>query len=153
MNLADFKKEAKKRGICELLDDWDNANSKKQLMDIALSIRGIEYLSRAIAEKWGPAADYIFSEFEPFNNGKYIRNTDGYTSAMYCRTTDPEIGIETTVALIIGYNGTIRVNRPCELYIVDSDCEIIGNADCRTYAYLFNSHVKSANVFIIDKKD
>lgn len=139
VDLDQFKANAKERGICGLLADWDNCKSKKQLVDLALSAPAIDFVARAIAEGWGPSADCIAKEFEPFVNGKYVRRQDGYTSALYCNS-EGEISITTACALIVGHKGLIRVEIPiCELYIANSDCEIVGGI-ANIYAY--NSEVK-----------
>lgn len=145
-----FKSEARKRGICGMIDDWDNCKSKKQLVDLALSIRGIEYVAESCAEGWGLSADYIVHEFEPFNNHKYVRSKDGYTSALYCKPPEDEITIDTTASLIIGFNGTIRLERPIsELYIVNSNVTILGEG---ARVYLYNSTVVNDKHIIIKER-
>lgn len=145
VTLEQFKENAKQHGICEMLNDWDNARSKKALMDVALSIRGIEYLSRAIAEGWGISKDVIQSEFAPFLNGKYVRSKDGYTSSIYCGNTHQKdsINISTTVALIIGFNGVITPPPICEIYLVDSSVRLRG--DGGALVYLYNSNIISSD--------
>ena len=67
ITLSEFRRQADKHGICEMSAEWDNCKSKKQLIDIALSIRGIEYIAKAISEGWGIDADTICREFASFN--------------------------------------------------------------------------------------
>lgn len=154
IDLEQFKINAKKHGICGMLAEWDNAKSKKQLMDVALSIRGIQYIAGSIAEGWGLSEEYIANEFKPFNEGRYIRELDGYTSALYCCPEDVDVTIKTTSALIIGHDGTITIpkNRPCELHIVNSDVQIQG--DGNGVVYLYNSVISNrASAPVIVKED
>lgn len=141
MNLEQFKIEAKKRGICGLLDNWNAAKSKKQLMDIALSIQGIQYVAKSTSEGWGLDSDYICAEFAPFLNGCFVFDGDGYNSAVFCQCND-DISVNTTAVLIIDCHGTVCIDRSiCELYIVNSDVEIKGNG--LGLAYLYNSTVRN----------
>lgn len=147
IDLEQFKENSIKHGICEMLKDWNNAKSKKQLMDVALSIRGIEYIATAISQGWGISPEVIVRDFPMFINGKYIREADGYSSAMYCNF-DGEIDITTTCALIIAHKGVIRVDRPlCELYIVNSDVTFEGDGIARLY--LYNTSVSGRNFEIV----
>lgn len=153
IDLEQFKANSIRHGICEMIDDWNNAKSKKQLIDLCLSIRGIQYVSDAIACGWGISPEIIANEFSMFLNGKYTRDKDGYTSQMYCLPPeDKDININSTVTLIIGFNGTIRVNKKiCELYIVNSDCVIVGNGAPRVYAY--NSNIKHPDIPLVIKEN
>lgn len=144
MDLKEFRENAIKHGICGMLHDWDKANSKKQLMDIALSAPGMEYIAKSTMEDWGLDADYISREFEPFCNGKYVRECDGYNSALYCQSPD-DIHIHTTAALIIDCHGTIYIDRSItELYIVNSNVNIEG----RAFVYSYNSEVSGPQSII-----
>lgn len=146
VTLEDFRKNATKHGICEMSAEWDKCKSKKQLIDLALSIRGIEYLAKAISEGWGIDADTICREFAPFNYGKYVREKDGYTSALYCGEGENEIFATETAILAIGFVGDIRVpkNRICEIHLVNSKCYIIAEGKANVYTY-GNSEVINAN--------
>ena len=151
IGLEQFKENAQKHGICEMLDDWNRAKSKKQLMDIALNVRGIEYLSESIAQGWGISPDVIAKDFQMFNNGKYTYNK-GYTSQMYCLPPEDEIHISTTVALVIGFNGVIVVDSPiCEIYIVNSNCSFAG--DGLPYIYAYNSRISHPDKLIHIRKN
>ena len=136
VTLEQFKENAKQHGICEMLDDWNNARSKKALMDVALSIRGIEYLARAISEGWGISPSVINDEFKPFLNGRYKRQMDGYSSSIYCRERG-DIVIDTTATLIIDFTGVIVVpsNMVCEIYLCNSGVEIVGEGKAKIYTY------------------
>lgn len=151
VTLDDFKANAKTHGICDMVSQWDNAKSKKQLMDIALSIRGIQYIAEAIARGWGISPDVISKEFSAFLNGKYIRNQNGYTSCVYCSPPDKEIIIDTTAALIIDFNGIIKVDRHIsELHVVKSCAKVICRDSCDIYSYC--SDVTSDDNHVLIKK-
>lgn len=136
VTLEQFKENAKSHGICDMLDDWNSARSKKALMDVALSIRGIEYLARAISEGWGISPNVIKEEFKPFLNGRYKRQKDGYSSSIYCGEQG-DIVIDTTATLVIDFTGVIVVpsNVVCEIYLAKSDIEISGQGTAKIYTY------------------
>lgn len=133
ITLSEFRRQAEKRGICSMSHEWDRCASNKQRIDLCLTIRGIKYTSRAIAEGWGISPDEILREFKPFLNGRYIHHDPvGYTSAIYCGTEgDVEVGV--TAAMIVGCKGTIRATRLCELHIVKSDVKVMGEAKIYNY--------------------
>ena len=141
VTLEQFRKNATDPGICEMSADWDKCKSKKQLIDLALSIRGIEYIAKAISEGWGIDADTICREFAPFNYGKYVRDKDGYTSAIYCSAGKEncvaEINATTTAMLVIDFVGRIIIpeNRICEIHLVNSKCYILGEGRGYVYTY------------------
>lgn len=140
VTLEDFRENATKHGICEMSADWDKCKSKKQLIDLALSIRGIEYIAKAISEGWGIDADTICREFAPFINGKYVRNKDGYTSALWCsfkEESPAEIYAEQTALLVIGFIGNIYIpkNRICEIHAVNSKFNAYGDGVLRLKSY------------------
>lgn len=140
VTLEQFRKNASERGICEMSADWDKCKSKKQLIDLALSIRGIEYIAKAISEGWGIDADTICREFAPFNCGKYVRDKDGYTSALWCsfkEESPAEIYAEQTALLVIGFIGNIYIpkNRICEIHAVNSKFNAYGDGVLRLKSY------------------
>lgn len=138
--LEQFRKNAAEHGICEMSADWDKCKSKKQLIDLALSIRGIEYIAKAISEGWGIDADTICREFATFINGKYVRDKDGYTSALWCSLKEEspaEIYAEQTALLVIGFIGNIYIpkNRICEIHAVNSKFNAYGDGVLRLKSY------------------
>ena len=140
VTLEDFRKNATEHGICEMSADWDKCKSKKQLIDLALSIRGIEYIAKAVSEGWGIDADTICREFAPFNYGKYVREKDGYTSALYCSSKEEspaEIYAEQTALLVINFIGKIYIpkNRICEIHAVNSKFNAYGDGVLRLKSY------------------
>ena len=140
VTLEDFRKNAAEHGICEMSAEWDKCKSKKQLIDLALSIRGIEYIAKAISEGWGIDADTICREFATFINGKYVRDKDGYTSALYCSSKEEspaEIYAEQTALLVINFIGNIYIpkNRICEIHAVNSKFNAYGDGVLRLKSY------------------
>lgn len=137
-----FFENAKRLGLCEqYTSKWGSAKSKKQLIDLALDANGLSYVATAITKSYGLTAEYISNSFSPFINGKYIREKDGYTSALYCFCADKrdlaEIVASTTAVLVIGFKGTIRIpkNRICELHLVNCTCHVEGEGRCDAYIY------------------
>lgn len=140
VTLEQFRKNAAEHGICEMSADWGKCKSKKQLIDLALSIRGIEYIAKAVSEGWGIDADTICHEFAPFINGKYVREKDGYTSALYCsfkEDSPTEIYAEQTALLVINFIGKIYIpkNRICEIHAVNSKFYAYGDGTMNLYRY------------------
>ena len=140
VTLEQFRKNAAEHGICEMSAEWDKCKSKKQLIDLALSIRGIEYIAKAVSEGWGIDADTICREFAPFNYGKYVREKDGYTSALYCTSKEEspaEIYAEQTALLVINFIGNIYIpkNRICEIHAVNSKFNAYGDGVLRLKSY------------------
>lgn len=139
--MQNFLRNAKRLGLCEeYTDKWTSAKSKKQLIDIALDANGLSFVANAVAKGY-LTAEYICEAFAPFNNGKYVRDKDGYTSAMYCSCGKDgdlaEINATTTAILAIGFIGTINIpkNRICEIHLVNCKCYIKGEGKANVYAY------------------
>lgn len=150
VTLEQFKDNAIRHGICEMIADWDNAKSKRQLMDLCLSAKAIPYVCEAIAEGWGISPDVAHKEFAPFINGKYVRSADGYTSTLWCYPDNVEIKIDSTTALIICHDGEVTIDRPiAEIYLVNSDVIVKSNGIVK--AHLYNS-VASGDVEIEEDK-
>lgn len=158
ITLEDFRKQADIHGICDMAHDWDKAKSKKQLIDLALSIRGIEFIAKAISEGWGISPSQICKEFSAFNNGKYVFNNGKYTSALYCSDEDQKedvdlIFAEQTALLLVNYTGDvyIPVNHICEIYAVDSKFYLFGEGCARIYfrgsAKVYNEQDTSVKIY------
>lgn len=144
--MQNFLRNAKRLGLCkEYTDKWTAAKSKKALIDIALDANGLSFVANALAKGY-LTAEYICSEFAPFNNGKYVRDKDGYTSAMYCGEGENEIFATETAILAIDFVGDIRIpkNRICEIHLVNSKCYIVAEGKANVYTY-GNSEVLNAN--------
>lgn len=107
VSLEQFKENAFARGICkEFRAKWKDGLSNKQYIDMALCVKGAEYLVRAYAEGWGISKEAILSRFKAFINGKYIFDNGDYTSQLYC-----------------GFKGKI-IEPSTLLIILDSEVEI-----------------------------
>ena len=139
--LQEFLRNAKRLGLCEeYTDKWTAAKSKKQLLDVALDANGLSYVANAVAKGY-LTAGYICSAFAPFINGKYVRDKDGYTSALYCsdgkENCVAEINATTTALLAIDFIGTINIpkNRICEIHLVNSKCYVRGEGKVIVYTY------------------
>lgn len=117
VTLEDFLENAQVEGICdEYRDDVVNCGSKKQLMDMALSVKGADYLCDAIAKGWGVSPQEISKRFAPYINGKYTLDK-GYTSTMYCQYNG-SIVCETTLLTLIECNIEVEIPEyhTCEIY-------------------------------------
>lgn len=139
--MQNFMRNAQRMGLCkEYTDKCSAAKSKKQLMDIALDANGISYIANAVAKGY-LSAEYIYNAFNPFINGKYVRDKDGYTSCLYCshghEDDIAEIQANTTAMVVINLIGTIVIpeNRICEIHLVNSKCYIKGEGRGNVYTY------------------
>ena len=139
VNLEQFRANAEKEGICEnyaLL--WDKAGSKKQLMDIALSAQGADYLCYSIAKGWGLSSNEIISRFNRYINGAYTYEApSGYTSVLYCKYYGA-IDAEDTLVILIDCDATISVPdwAICSIYATGiTNVSIIGGGRVRLIAY------------------
>ena len=139
INLEQFRANADKEGICEkyaLL--WDEAKSKKQLMDIALSASGADFLCDAIAKGWGLSSNEIIKKFGRYINGVYTHEaTSGYTSVLYCKYYG---SIEADDTLIILVDCDVTINVPdwavCSIYATGfTNISIVGGGRVRLIAY------------------
>lgn len=140
----DFIKTVKRLEICdEYAEKVSKAVSKKSFMDIALSSGATPWVCEMI-RRGELTADMIHQTFENFNNGKYVRSKDGYTSKMYCLPDTDSITIDTTLTLIIGFKGTITTDRLCELYLVNCNADVIGQGNPIVHSY--NSTVNDDNI-------
>lgn len=135
--MQNFLRNAKRLGLCEeYTGKWTSAKSKKQLIDLALDANGLDYVANAVAKGY-LSSEYICEAFAPFNNGKYVRNKDGYTSALYCGEDTNEIFATETALLVIDFVGDIYIpeNRICEIHLVNSKCYIVSKGKGNVYIY------------------
>lgn len=127
--LDEFKANAISNGICEeYLDLWDKCISKKDIMDMALRVKAIDYLCDAIAKGWGISSQEIVRKFSPYINGKYIHEVQGYTSQMFCGI-DGSLECKTTLLCAIDCNLIITIpkNHICEIYTTKSNLHLVGS--------------------------
>lgn len=134
-----FRRNAEKLGLCDTFAQrWSNCKSKKQLYDLACDINSLSYMAEMIAKGYGLSSDYLVKEFGQFLNGKctYKSREDGYTSQMYCQYDGSEIEVKTTALLLIDvHNVRIVADRICEIYMVNSEVEIVGRSHAIVYSY------------------
>lgn len=139
VDLQQFRANADKEGICEkyaLL--WDKAGSKKQLMDIALSAQGADFLCDSIAKGWGISSDEIVSRFKKYLNGVYTyEDPSGYSSVLYCKHYGA-IDVEDTLVVLIDCDVTISVPdwAVCDIYATGTtNISVMGGGRVRLIAY------------------
>lgn len=116
--LERLQKEAIEHNICsEYLKKWEKAQSKKQLMDIALSTQGCIFMCTSIQQGWGLDSTYLRKNFEPYLNRRYVRD-EAYSSCMYVSNKGASVA-DTTLILIIDSDMTISVpkNMITKLYV------------------------------------
>lgn len=137
IDINEFRQNATKDGLCaEYTILWDNCKSKKQLMDLVLSVKGIDYLCDAIAKGWGVSPDYIEYKFGAYINGRY-RYEDKYSSTIYCKFNG-EIECNTTALTLICCNVNVVVpkNHICEIYATgNTNITLSGEGRCVVIAY------------------
>lgn len=129
VTLEDFLENAQVEGICdEYRDRVVNCGSKKQLMDMALSAKGSDYLCDAIAKGWGISPQEISRRFAPYVNGKYILDNGIYTSQMFCGVGG-SLECTTTLLCVIDCNLIITIpqNYICEIQTTKSNLHLVGS--------------------------
>lgn len=146
-----FKEEALQRGVCaDFKEKFVSCRSKKQLMDMALNIKGLEYLCDAITKGWGISADVISTRFAPYINGGYkYESPKGYTSEMYCCCVGEEVKCRSTALCLIDCDITLKIpnNCMCEVYVVGK-CKIKVESEGRVFFVVYD---ESTQINICDK--
>lgn len=137
ISLEQFIENAQVEGICdEYRDTLLSCGSKKQLMDMALSAKGSDYLCDAIAKGWGISPQEICNRFSKYINGAYVFEGD-YTSAMYCNYNGI-IQCHTTLLVLIESNGVVKIppRHICQIYL-SGKCSIRveGEGECIIVVY------------------
>ena len=161
VTLNQFRHNANENGICEdKARVWDNCGNKKDLMDLALSAQGLDYVANAVGKGWGISPNVIKDKFGSFNNGRYVYNSPtGYRTAMYCGYKG-KVLCELTALLII--DSDIELELPsyaiCELYVTGkSTITLRGGGRCKVRAYGVSDDIKVTNYGVdyrrIDKND
>lgn len=119
VDLKKYRENARIHNLCsEYSNIWDKCKSDKQLMDMALGSKGLDYLCDTIAKGWGISPDVLCSRFKGFINGRYVASLNGYNSKLYCRYNG-EIEADTTIMGVIESDVTINVPFPklCDVYV------------------------------------
>lgn len=118
IDIKEFRNNAEIDGLCaEYSEKWDSCKSKKQLIDLALEAKGVDYICDAIAKGWGISPRYISYIFSSFINGKYVFDNSKYTSEMYCKYSGI-ITCRTTILTLIDCDVRVIIpdGRICEIY-------------------------------------
>lgn len=139
-----YRENAQKNGLCaEWAEKWDNCQSKKQYISMALSVKGMDYVCDTYAKGWGIASNVIYKSFNRFINGRYIYEGEGYTSKMYCLFRNKIIA-DTTAIILIDCVCDIEIpeNHICEIYVTGK-CElnISGKGRCVCICYGEESNI------------
>lgn len=139
VDLEKFRENARKEGMCDRYAVlWDGAGSKKQLMDLALSVQGADFLCAGIAKGWGISSDEIVKRFGRYINGVYTyEDTSGYTSVMYCKYYG-EIVVDDTMLVLIDCDATVVVPDwgVVDIYATGfTNLSIVGGGRVRLIAY------------------
>ena len=154
ITLNQFRDNANIKGICEdKARVWDNCGNKKELMDLALSAQGLDYVANAVGQGWGISADVIRNKFGSFNNGRYVfQSRSGYKTAMYCGFKGRIIG-DLTAYLIIDSDIEIDIASYCicELYVAGKcNITLLGSGRCRVKVYGDHNNVTVVNKGVVD---
>lgn len=161
VTLSQFRENANREGICvDKAHIWDRCTNKKDLMDLALSAQGLDYVANAVSKGWGISPNVIKDKFGSFNNGRYVYNSPtGYRTAMYCGYKG-KVLCELTALLII--DSDIELELPsyaiCELYVTGkSTITLRGSGRCKVRVYGVSEDIKVTNYGVdyrrIDKND
>ena len=121
-------------------------------MNMALSVRGIDYLCDAIVKGWGISSEILSTKFSTFINGKYVYrfkkpNGKYYTSEMYCNCIRDKVKVRTNFLTLIDCDVVIEaVGRfPTMQIFATGKCDITLNGDCK---YLVTTYGKEDNIKI-----
>lgn len=159
VDLKQYLNNAKEHNMCsEYVEKWRKCKSDKQIIDMALSAKAMDFICDSIAKGWGIDPDVINTRFAGFINGRYRSHQDGYTSEMYCQYKG-DITVRTTALLIIDCEATITVpkERICEIYVCgNSIVNVIGDGRCVVVKYGVDSKnisIDCNSYKVIDKKE
>lgn len=138
IDLNEFRENARKKDLCaEYSKLWDRCKSRKQLIDLALSSKGLDYLCCSVTQGWGISSDLIYKDFARFINGMYVSEQKGYTSCLFCQMAGSLVAY-TTVLGIIDCDMSIEVpkNHLVEIYC-GGKCkiELSGEGECVVINY------------------
>lgn len=137
IDLKQYRENASKNDLCsEYSTIWDRCASNKQIMDMALGVKGADYICDTIAKGWGISPSAISDRFVHFINGKYTYDNK-YTSKMYCQFNG-EIVADTTILQIIECKCGLVIpdNGICEVYVTgNSNISVSGNGRCVFVCY------------------
>lgn len=130
--------------ICDQYRDRiENAQSKKQFMDIVLEGNGLHFLCQMMADGHGLPYDVMEREFAPFINGEYVatiakKSGSSYDSALFVRLNDKsEIRAVTTATGLFGCSCRVVIpNYSFVQLYVDSGCDIVVECPMSSKCYI-----------------
>lgn len=114
--------------LCEeYTTKYQESQSKKQLVDLALGGRGITYLCEMRDKGYGAPYEMLERQFAPYINGKYVFTSDGdnpYTSVIYVGY-EGDIEARTTAITLLGCKAKVNIHDyTCVHLFVDGGSEI-----------------------------
>lgn len=138
VDLKQFRENARLDGLCaEYTEKWDSCQSKKQLMDMCLGVKGLDYICDAVAKGWGISPSILADKFKNYLNGNYTFDNGVYTTKMYC-LYDGTVVCDTTAVAIIDSNVVVEVptNAFVEVYLTgDTQVSLKGFGRCVLVVY------------------
>lgn len=109
-SIIDFKQRSKENNLCEEYSlKWDGCRTDKELIDMALGVKGVHFMAGLSNTEEGLDTDAIKSRFTEYINGRYKSRQKGYNSSMYVGVDGGIIEADTTLLLAIGCNCTVKV--------------------------------------------
>lgn len=157
-SLEEYRKVAEANDMCaEYVQKWDECLSNKQVMDMALGVKAIDFVCDSIAKGWGITSEAISERFGCFLNGRYTSAQKGYTSSVYCRYKGVVIA-DTTVFCLIDCDMDIDIPSIaiCQIYVTGkSKIRVKGKGQATIICYGDNVDVEleSARFKRINKKE
>ena len=101
-SVLEFKQKAFKMGICEeYRKQWQQATNNKDLVDMAMSIQGADFLCASVVNQWGGTKEQMMFALYDFANGNYVRHNQGYTSELFLYY-EGKITVKSTLYIVIG---------------------------------------------------
>lgn len=120
-----FVEVAKKHRMCEYgRRELACASSKKDIIDLAFSPQGIEFISNAVAEGWFMKNKYTLMYFGSFLNGKYVCDKK-HRSEMYVSFKGAILADKNAYCII---DSDVTLNIP---QFVVCDVSVSGNSKIR----------------------
>ena len=149
-SIIDFKRRSKEMNLCEEYSfKWDGCRTDKELIDMALGVKGVHFMAGLSATEDGLGTDAIKSRFGPYINGRYRSRQKGYNSSMYAGVEGGIIEADTTLLLAIGCNCTVKVPPFfCTQVYLDRGCkevEILLGEGSFAEVYTFGDETKVTN--------
>lgn len=151
-----MKAYAGSHGLCgEYGELWNAAEDKEQLMLMALSANGLQFLAESFANTWGLTTEYAVKTFGQYMNGQYLCKQNGYTTEMYC-SFEGEITARATATLVVASNATIKTprGRAVQIHLSGKNNVVIDcDGSCRLYVYGNDNTVKMTGRGRVKRED